>query len=260
MEPRAIAALEETRQARGVAETAPESIRVAGGWACWAEPGSWQNQAMGLGMDGPVRDASLDELIAFYDAHGTPPQVEVSPHAHASLIGGLRDRGFALKAFETVLYRALDAPVEVRWPEGITVREVSKTDEDDLRCYVETLTAGFAADAAETSDPGPALRAGLRVTKHPRVRSFLVEVDGEPAGAASLEIAEPLARLIGASVLPAFRRRGIQTALVQLRARQGWLAGCSHATIQSRPGGGTERNAVRLGFQVACTKVTLDRR
>lgn len=260
MGPKEIAVLEDARQARAVAESSVEAIRVAGGWACFAEPGSWQNQAMGLGMEGPVREAALDRVIAFYEERGVTPSVDVCPHAHPSLVAGLQARGFVLRAFETVLYRAIEGPIEVRWPEGVTVREVVASDDADLERYVATLVAGFAADAPTTSDPGPSLRAGLRVARHPRVKSFLVEADGAPIAAATLELAPPLARLVGASVLLEHRRRGLQAALLQLRLHHGWLAGCSHATVQSRPGMGTERNALRLGFAIACTKATVDRR
>lgn len=61
----------------------------------------------------------------------------------------------------------------------------------------------------------------------------------------------------GVSELPEFRRRGIQQALIAARLQACVDAGCELACIHSSPGIGTERNAARMGFALAYTKVTL---
>ena len=66
-----------------------------------------------------------------------------------------------------------------------------------------------------------------------------------------------LAALFGTSVLPAFRRRGIQTALIAARLERARQRDCTFATIHSRPGIPTERNAKRMGFALVYTKAIM---
>jgi GNAT superfamily N-acetyltransferase len=73
----------------------------------------------------------------------------------------------------------------------------------------------------------------------------------------SAELHPNVATLFGLSTLPAFRRRGVQAALIAARLERARAAGISLATIGSEPGISTERNAMRLGFRVAYTKVVL---
>jgi GNAT superfamily N-acetyltransferase len=58
-------------------------------------------------------------------------------------------------------------------------------------------------------------------------------------------------------VLPRFRRRGIQQALMAARLEHAASRGARFATIGARPGIPTNRNAMRMGFRLAYTKVVL---
>ena len=88
---------------------------------------------------------------------------------------------------------------------------------------------------------------------------LLARVEGEPAGAASLLIRDGLAMLCGASTLPRFRNRGIQTALFHARLAHAAQAGCKIAQFGAEPGSTSHRNAERRGFRVAYTKLVLVR-
>jgi GNAT superfamily N-acetyltransferase len=66
--------------------------------------------------------------------------------------------------------------------------------------------------------------------------------------------------LLGTSVLPRFRRRGIQQALMAVRLERALELGSDLSDITSRPGIPTERNAGRLGFQLAFVRPVLVRR
>lgn len=61
--------------------------------------------------------------------------------------------------------------------------------------------------------------------------------------------------MFGASVLPTFRNRGVQQALIAARLNHGIEHGATMSSIGSKPGIPTERNARRMGFQLAYTKV-----
>jgi GNAT superfamily N-acetyltransferase len=66
--------------------------------------------------------------------------------------------------------------------------------------------------------------------------------------------------LFGTSVLPAFRRRGIQQALIAARLGRALSLRADLASITSHPGIPTERNAARLGFQLAFVRSVLVKR
>src|SRR5882762_9022609 len=81
-----LATLEELRQSRAVAAIADISEPLAGGLLCFAGPGAHCNQAVALGMSGPVTGPQIDHFIHFYESRGFQPQLELCPFAHESLI------------------------------------------------------------------------------------------------------------------------------------------------------------------------------
>jgi GNAT superfamily N-acetyltransferase len=62
---------------------------------------------------------------------------------------------------------------------------------------------------------------------------------------------------MAADTLPAFRSRGIHTALVHARLAAAREAGCDLAMVHTRPGAVSQRNILRAGFQLAYTLGTL---
>ena len=86
---------------------------------------------------------------------------------------------------------------------------------------------------------------------------LLARVEGEPAAAAMLLIREGVAMLAGASTLPAFRNRGLQSALARARLASAASTGCDVATMGAQPGTSSQRNAERLGFRIAYTKTAM---
>jgi hypothetical protein len=72
-------------------------------------------------------------------------------------------------------------------------------------------------------------------------------------------IRKRLAVLGGASTLPTFRRRGLQTALQHARLKLAARDGCDLAMTITQPGSTSQRNAERRGFCVAYTRCKLIR-
>jgi GNAT superfamily N-acetyltransferase len=66
-----------------------------------------------------------------------------------------------------------------------------------------------------------------------------------------------VAALMAADTLPAFRHQGIHTALMQARLAKAVEAGCDLAMVHAAPGGQSEGNILRSGFQLAYTSVSL---
>ena len=83
---------------------------------------------------------------------------------------------------------------------------------------------------------------------------------GQAAGAAGSSYRAGVMSLFGTSVLPAFRRRGIQQALIAARLGRALSLRADLASITSHPGIPTERNAARLGFQLAFVRSVLVKR
>lgn len=263
MSPAEIAQLEERRQAQLLTEAAPIVRPFAGGVMGFHEPGSWQNQASGAGLAGSVSLDEIDALIEFYRSRGVEPRLELSPFADESLIEGLGSRGFVIREFENVLARELPAgeSLEAALPfartPGLELRMLDKSDARLLERAVEVSLRGFYAD--DEAIPPSMFEAVLRTNLLPSVRTLLAWVDGELAAAGSVYLGERVASLMGVSTQPRFRRRGIQQALIVERLAAARAHGCVLATVSSRPGIPTERNAMRLGFAMAYTKVILVR-
>ena len=63
--------------------------------------------------------------------------------------------------------------------------------------------------------------------------------------------------LCGAGTLAEYRGRGLQTALLRARMASAIEAGCEYAVVVTNGGSASQRNAERLGFRVAYSKVTV---
>lgn len=257
----AVARLEEGRQALGTAEVAAEALPLAGGFCAFGGVGSWHNQAVGLGLRGPVQEADLDLLHEFYVSRGVEPRVEVAPVAHPSLWEGLGRRGYTVCAFKDVFARPLEPTATAAglmpqaWPNGVQIRPLDKANPQDLETFLQTVSPNFAGSAKGLN---PAQRAGALATlTHPHTWPILAHVDGRPAGGGNMELRGAGAGLFGAAVLPWARRRGVQQALMATRMAHAATQGASMVCIQSTPGIPTGRNAQRLGFVLAYTKVVL---
>jgi len=62
-----------------------------------------------------------------------------------------------------------------------------------------------------------------------------------------------------AGTAPAFRRRGVQSALLAARVADATAAGCELALVTVQPGSRSQRNVQRRGFDLLYTRATLVR-
>jgi predicted N-acetyltransferase YhbS len=257
-----VAKLEEARLAMGMATVAVEKRALAGGMLARGEPGTWLNAATGMGMNGPVSEAEIDELIAWYESTGVEPRIEVCPFADESLVKGLSARGFVVKQFENVFFREGGEVVPPSpLGEGIVIGLLSPTDEKAVWEFAAAVARGFTKDGHEPEAVDVSLMA--RVVTRPAVLAFAARAEGRIVGGGAMEVPKvdgpKAAALFALAVLPAYRRRGVQQALIAARLRAAAEAGATVVTISALPGVATERNARRMGFQVAYTKVVLVR-
>lgn len=256
-----VAKLEELRQAKGLGEVAEMSEPLCGGTMGGGFPGNWHNNAVGVGFNGPVTKADIDRMIEFYASRGCEPRVEVCPFADKSLSVELGNAGFRIADFEMVFFRLLDEGKPARpvhgEPEGVELAFVDPADAARVREYARVAASGFMPEGQEI--PEEFLKIAETPAKHPLCKGVVGMVEGRIVGAGGMEVRGEVAALFGLSVLPEFRRRGIQQALIAKRLNYAASKGARIATIGGRPGQGTERNVRRMGFQCAYTKLVMVR-
>jgi hypothetical protein len=235
------------------------SIEVGGGRGVCGQPGSPMNKVLGLGLGVTVTDEDLDALEQFYDERETPIQIELCPLVSTDLVAKLQDRGYVLKGFENEL--ACAVPDAVPAPEGPPVEVLTGINDDDA--FLRATVEGFAVPDTMPHPPdGPAadivdtIGRAMRQFIHPDIVRYLVRIDGEPAGAAASVITNGVLGIFGTGTRPAYRRRGVQTAIVA-KALEGAIGRADLAIATTEPGSISQRNFERFGFQVLYTRAIL---
>jgi ribosomal protein S18 acetylase RimI-like enzyme len=233
------------------------AVPIGGGVASYAEPDSPLNKVAGLGFAGRPDPADLDAIERAYAVLGAPVQAEVAGLADPALLDLLAGRGYRLASFENVLGRALGGPVEPVTAEGVEV-EASNNDFDTwLDVVVEaSLTPDTQGVPWHEEFPREILENAERDAAG-FVQRYLARLDGKPAGGGSMHIVDGIAQLTGAGTAPAFRRRGIQNALLSARLADATAAGCDIAVITVQPGSKSHQNAQRRGFDLLYSRAVL---
>jgi ribosomal protein S18 acetylase RimI-like enzyme len=164
-----------------------------------------------------------------------------------------KERGYAIAELNNVLYRKLDAQEKFPPPPpGCEIRR-SLLEEAD--------TAGSIVEGAFFPDGAPEAFRGLIAPFYQmdRALAFVASIDGKlVACGTGLVIPEHrVFALCGAGTLAEFRGRGLQTALLRARMAAAVEAGSEYAVVVTQGGTISQRNAERLGFRVAYSKVTV---
>jgi GNAT superfamily N-acetyltransferase len=233
--------------ARLYPDSGAASELVAGGYAIFAGVGSPLTHALGLGMSGPVSKAELAQMEDFFQSRGAPATVEMCPLADASLLKFMGSR-YRVAEFSSVLIRPLSRresfpPLNT----GVRVRRASPTEVD---LWVSTVAQSFHEEGVF-----PAAKEVFSTLFHmANVTCFLGWVDGEPAGGGAVAVHQGVAMLFGTGTRPAFRKRGVQAALIYSRLALAAVSGCDLAMVTTPPGSVSQRNVERQGFRVVYTR------
>ena len=253
-DPAVIAHREARRLALVLRELGGEGAAVGGGWMACDLLGSWARYAAGLGVDGPVDDAALDALVAFYRERDRTPRILVSPYQHPTLMRGLKARGFTAYEQESSLARGLDGLPPALPVPGLSFRRLDPLHEADVAAFRDSQMIGFFEDEAP---PAGMLPITERVARAPRCRLWLLELDGQVVGSGGLEVFEEVGVLMAGCVHPGARRRGLHSAFIRFRLEQAAREGLRYATIGSLREESTERNALRAGFTMSFEQIHL---
>ena len=230
------------------------SLPVPGGYALFLGIGSPLTQTLGLGMSGEVASEHVAAVEDFFRSRGADVLIELCPLAHRSVVAVLADRGYGVAGFSNMLVRRLGNPVS---PASIADLTVKFCEPSEAFVWAQTILEGFVG-ALPASDENIAVLTSLFY--QPEAVCLLARVNGVPAGGGALSVHEGVAALYGASTIPAFRRRGIQGAIIQSLVAQAIERGCDLAYTLTEPGSVSQRNLERQQFRVGYTRVTLIRR
>ena len=259
--------INERRQMLVLADLADVYERIpselGGGVVAFKHGVRWLCGAIGCGIDAPLTPEGARYVVEYVASRGGRPRIDLTDQSGADAYKAAAEAGLVLDETERVLSRSLSAPVEIPEIDSLRLEKLDPENEAQLRSHAEHTTRGFASPGTEPS--AGEFEATVRSLTHPRSRGFLAFVDDELAGTCGMEVitVEPsaahgpvkIASLWGAVVGEGFRRRGIQQALIARRLLQGQAEGCTAAVIECEPGIPTERNAGRLGFSLAYTRL-----
>ena len=204
------------------------------------------NRVIGLGLDGPVIESQLNEIIRFYRPTSIPRIfLQLSPKVVTDELSGfLNKQGFQYYNNWTKLYREI-YPIP-RAKSSLRIEQIG-TDRADL--FARIIIASF--EWPEMVKPMVALPVGRKGWKH-----YLAYHGSEPVACAACFIKGKFASLAFAATLPDYRGLGAQSALIARRFQDAAEAGCKWMVVETaedkpeRPVA-SYRNLKRLGFELA---------
>jgi len=226
---------------------------VAGGYAVYCGANSPVTQAVGLGLNGAVSKEEFDRLEEFYFSRKEMVRVETCPMVDGSLIEQYRERGYHVSEFSNVMVRPVEKSAAGALPDGMEIRKVG---DGEIDLWTLTVAQGFAEHFPVTQEILSVMRL---FADGKNTECYFARVDGKIAGGATLALRGRIAGLFGASTLPAFRNRGVQTALLHARMQRAAEQGCELAMSLALPGSASQRNITRRGFRTLYTRVKFER-
>ena len=185
----------------------------------------------------------VPQIAALYRRHDVRGWLELAPcERFGSLAGALARAGAGHIGFHTVVHGAASATAAA---------DIEIDDAPDPELFSDVILRGHGVpEGARVRDRGSV----ARWAEIQSWRLYLARIDGDPAGAALLSLDGDIGYLANASTLPAFRGRGVQTALIARRIADAASAGCETVCSGTAFGSQSQRNLERAGLQVAYTK------
>jgi GNAT superfamily N-acetyltransferase len=220
------------------------SVPLAGGHALFRKEGHPLNQA--LGQVEPLTHEALDQAEALLGRGGHPTVLEVCPILTDDSWKVLAARGYRVQQFQHLLARPLGE-------DAFSVScEVRRVRSHEFETFSKVVSASFAGlDAWQEHVPF------FTLPPTEGVSSWMVSVDGAPAGGGTLGLFDGVALLAGDGVLPRFRGRGLQKALIAARLKWAVAAGAEWACASTLPSTHSQRAYEACGFRVMYPKVEM---
>jgi GNAT superfamily N-acetyltransferase len=230
-------------------ESASEWMKCAGATVVFDGVDAPTTQTFGLGVFEEPTLESLEKIERFFIDRGAQVMHEVSPLAGAATLELLCARGYRPFEISSVMYRAVERPVE-EMATNVQVRVIAP---DEAELWSRVSARGWTHEHPEFEDFVKEM--GVLLVARRQSACFLAEIDGVPGAAGALCVHEGVALFAGAATVPELRRRGLQTALLHERMRWAAEYGCDLAMMVAEASSNSQRNAERKGFRVAYTRL-----
>ena len=147
------------------------------------------------------------------------------------------------------------AALDDRLPPEHPAMTVDEVTDDSLEQWLAVLRVGNELDDARRGRHQR--RMGPRFVGVAGTTDYLAHLDGVAAGCGSIAPESGVGWIGGATTVPAYRRRGVQGALIRRRMTAAYEAGCDLAVVTAVPSGDSARNVARLGFTLAYCQAVL---
>lgn len=199
----------------------------------WGPFGPAVNKVAVVGPSPPLgRIVGLAD--AFFGAESGGFGVVVEADAGHPVEAELRDAGWEVFEDEAALVLPSMGSSPLPLPAGLEIRRVG--DAGSRLDLIRVLADGFGEATAEQAVELPpealeSLVPPLACASDPGLALLVGYVDGRPAASAFLFVVGDVAGITGVATVPAYRRRGLATALTWAAVREGATRGCTCATL-----------------------------
>jgi ribosomal protein S18 acetylase RimI-like enzyme len=192
----------------------------------------------------PGHEGEIEPLLAWYRGYGVKPTFEIVPGMYNAALGReLARHGFLPSGFHAALVGEPDQSTHPN-PE-IDIEQVAS--DAAMEGYLDAYVAGWGVAEKDHAQ----FKANVRPWREqPGWSLYLARVDGRPAAAATLYVADRVAYLADATTAPAYRGSGLQTALLRQRIRDASKAGIDFVFSGAEPLGTSHRNMERAGLRL----------
>jgi hypothetical protein len=225
--------------------------QIGGGWAIFHHPDSPVTQAIGVGMNGDVARSELDRLEGFFHSRRSAAIIDLCTLAHPNLWGLVQERGYLVREISHVMARRLDPSENFgALAAGIAVEPVGS---GEFPSWARLMLQGFA----EQDDIPEEQVAVLSVSPWPE--AFFGLSEASPAATGAMDVHAGLATFVGDATPVRARGRGLQLALIRHRLQRAAQLGCDLASASVLPGGSSNRNYQRAGFQLVYARIKVAR-
>jgi hypothetical protein len=224
-----------------------EGLETGAGYASY--PGDGPNLCQVYGISHRGAEFDLDAIEEFYRGKAENWELIVTPFESQALMAKAVAMGYVPDHFESVLALTAPKPSATKSAE-IEVEEIT----GDMYLWSQVSDAAWNGRDELQEELS---WIGRMVSESP-TRRFLGRLNGEPAATASLVEVDGRFMFAGASTLPKFRNRGLQTALTNHRLA---IAGeGSFVQVVAVAGSQSHRNLQRIGFSPLYSKLVMFRR
>jgi hypothetical protein len=214
------------------------------------------SRTLGLGIKRRATEADIDEVIAFYAAHGrTTVSIPIAPQAEpAELRAWATARGFPESRRWPKLWRSLETLPEPP-PTDLRIEAIGP---DRADAFADIVLTAFEFDEAMRPMLPP-------LVGRPGWHQYLGFDGDQPVAAGAMYLRGDIAWLGYGTTLASHRRRGGQSAIFHRRLADARDHGCRLAITETGPDTPEEpnpsfHNMLRLGFQLGYHRPNFVRR